>query len=472
MSQTNVAQVVSVGSPAVVCNNEDTKQYNLSPGSELRFEVEGPDSVICELKSGLAEMFGTELMKGYKYTFPAGAKVAIFTWQGGTIALTGTPEVVYEAKETPMNFYVNISGALEQACKKAQNENGKAPTVLIAGPTDVGKSTLARILLNYSVRRGRTPIYADMDVGQGSIGVPGTIGAVVVERPADIEEGFSLVAPIVFHMGHTSPGDNEALYLLLISRLAEVVKLKMNADSKVKYSGVVINTCGWVKGFGKESLLRIATEFEVEVILVLDQERLFNELVRDLPKFVTVGSLSKLIFKPEFLFINLNLISVLFSFLISQILFTPKSGGVVERSRQFRIEARDSRIREYFYGSGKMSFYPHSFDVHFSQLKIYKIGAPNLPDSCMPIGMKTEDNFTKLVLVQPSPSLVHHILAISTATSAEDNIEVIKSNLLGFICVTKVDKDRQTITVLSPQPRPLPQSSILLLSEVQFADSQ
>lgn len=160
------------------------------------------------------------------------------------------------------------------------------------------------------------------------------------------------------------------------------------------------------------------------------------------------------------------------SFLISQILFTPKSGGVVERSRQFRIEARDSRIREYFYGSGKMSFYPHSFDVHFSQLKIYKIGAPNLPDSCMPIGMKTEDNFTKLVLVQPSPSLVHHILAISTATSAEDNIEVIKSNLLGFICVTKVDKDRQTITVLSPQPRPLPQSSILLLSEVQFADSQ
>lgn len=50
---------------------------------------------------------------------------------------------------------------------------------MVVGPTDVGKSTLCRILLNYSARMnalGRRPIYVDLDPGQGQISVPGTIG--------------------------------------------------------------------------------------------------------------------------------------------------------------------------------------------------------------------------------------------------------------------------------------------------------
>ena len=34
------------------------------------------------------------------------------------------------------------------------------------GPTDVGKSTVCRLLLNYAVRLGRKPIYVDLDDGQ------------------------------------------------------------------------------------------------------------------------------------------------------------------------------------------------------------------------------------------------------------------------------------------------------------------
>jgi len=50
---------------------------------------------------------------------------------------------------------------------------------MVVGPTDVGKSTLCRILLNYSTRMnapGRRPIYVDLDPCQGQISVPGTIG--------------------------------------------------------------------------------------------------------------------------------------------------------------------------------------------------------------------------------------------------------------------------------------------------------
>lgn len=43
--------------------------------------------------------------------------------------------------------------------------------------TDVGKSTLCKILLNYAVRAGWAPTFADMDIGQGSITVPGCIAA-------------------------------------------------------------------------------------------------------------------------------------------------------------------------------------------------------------------------------------------------------------------------------------------------------
>lgn len=47
---------------------------------------------------------------------------------------------------------------------------------MVVGPADVGKSTLTRILLNYAVRMRRRPILVDLDVGQGHISIPGTIG--------------------------------------------------------------------------------------------------------------------------------------------------------------------------------------------------------------------------------------------------------------------------------------------------------
>jgi len=59
------------------------------------------------------------------------------------------------------------------------------------------------------------------------------------------------------------------------------------------HSGVIINTCGWVKGEGYRQLVHIAQAFEVDVILVLDQERLYNELVRDMPNFVKTVFLPK-----------------------------------------------------------------------------------------------------------------------------------------------------------------------------------
>ena len=115
----------------------------------------------------MAELFGTELVKGKKYTFTTGAKIAIFTWQGCTLELRGKTDVSYIAKETPMVMYLNCHAALEQMRKNAESEEKNGPISMVVGPCDVGKSTVCRILLNYAVRMGRRPIYVDLDVGQG-----------------------------------------------------------------------------------------------------------------------------------------------------------------------------------------------------------------------------------------------------------------------------------------------------------------
>ena len=61
----------------------------------------------------------------------------------------------------------------------------------------------------------------------------------------------------------------------------------------VAHSGMIINTCGWVKGDGYKLLTHAASAFEVDLIVVLDQERLYNELIRDMPNFV------KVVFQPK-----------------------------------------------------------------------------------------------------------------------------------------------------------------------------
>lgn len=353
------------------------------------------------MKSGLAEVFGTELVKGKKYEFTSGAKIAIFTYQGCVIELVGKTDVSYVAKETPMGIYLNCHAAIENLRENCEREDKRGPVVMVVGPGDVGKSTLCRILLNYAVRMGRRPIFVDLDVGQGHIAIPGTVGALLVERPSSVEEGFSQQAPLVFHFGHKTPSMNTTLYNLLVSRLAEVCNDRLHTNKKAKYSGIVINTCGWIKGEGYKLLTHAAQAFEVDCILVLDQERLYNELARDMPEFIKV-------------------------------IYVPKSGGVVERSQSQRTEARDQGVREYFYGSRTLLF-PHSFEVRWNEARLFKIGTPVLPASCMPLGMKADDNLTKLIPVTPGANLLHHLLSVSFADSSED--DVVQTNVAGFVCV-------------------------------------
>ena len=228
----------------------------------------------------------------------------------------------------------------------------------------------------------------------------------------------------------------------LTSCLAEVFSQRCEVNRKASVGGCIINTCGWVKGSGYQALVHCASAFQVDVVLVLDHERLYNELKRDLPHFVRVVLL-------------------------------PKSGGVVERSKECRRETRDEKIREYFYGFRGVSFYPFSFEVRFSDVRIYKIGAPSIPDSCLPLGMSQDDTQLKMVPVTPGRDLTYHVLSVSSAEDLEEGArkDIVESPVRGFIVVTNVDTQTQIMKVLSPSPRPLPGHTLLIM-DIRFMDTK
>ena len=79
------------------------------------------------------------------------------------VSVEGTAEVAYIGEETPMKHYIELHGKLEALRQQAMNTSSgsdagaaatRGPCVVIAGPQDVGKSTLSKILINYCVRSG------------------------------------------------------------------------------------------------------------------------------------------------------------------------------------------------------------------------------------------------------------------------------------------------------------------------------
>ena len=50
-----------------------------------------------------------------------------------------------------------------------------------------------------------------------------------------------------------------------------------------------------------------------------------------------------------------------------------KSGGCVDRDDDYMRQFRQSQVREYFFGDAKNPLNPHTQQVDFSQVVIYKI---------------------------------------------------------------------------------------------------
>eukprot|EP01126_Amoeba_proteus_P037673 TRINITY_DN3898_c0_g1_i13.p1 TRINITY_DN3898_c0_g1~~TRINITY_DN3898_c0_g1_i13.p1 ORF type:complete len:248 (-),score=48.41 TRINITY_DN3898_c0_g1_i13:83-826(-) len=247
-----------------------------------------------------------------------------------------------------------------------------------------------------------------------------------------------MAPPLTYFFGNTSPSHNPKLYSMQVNLLASIVHERCKANPTVAASGLIINTCGWVEGMGYSLLLGAIEVFCPTVILVISHERLFSDL--------TVH------FKD-----NSNI----------SVVKTPKSGGVVVRDQQKRQKARLDKIKEYFYGpKGDLS--PHSTLVPFHAVRIFKVGVGvQAPSSALPIGAESTVNPLEVREVSPSLDLRHSVLGVSHAL---DESSLLESNLQGFVYISDVNFERQTLTTLAPCPGHLP-GKFLLLGNLKYMES-
>ncbi|KAL6960711.1 Protein CLP1 [Sarracenia purpurea var. burkii] len=411
------------------------RQVKLEKECELRIEV-GPDSPLrLRILSGTAEIFGTEIAPEIWLTFPPRHKFAVFTWYGATIEMDGATETDYTADETPMISYVNVHAVLEGRRNRAKTSSGdvdlsQGPRVIVVGPTDSGKSTLTKMLLSWAAKQGWKPTFVDLDIGQGSITIPGCIAATPIEMPIDPVEGVPLEMPLVYFYGHATPSVNTDLYKVLVKELAQILEKQFAGNAESRAAGMVINTMGWIEGVGYELLLHAIDAFNVNVVLVLGQEKLCS-MLKDVLKS-----------KP-----NVDVVKL------------QKSGGVVSRNGKVRQKARSYRIREYFYGlTNDLS--PHSNIANFSDLSVYRIGGgPQAPRSALPIGAEPAADPTRLVPVTINRDLLHLVLGVSFAKEPD---QIISSNVAGFIYITDIDIQRKKITYLAPSAGELPSRFLIV----------
>ncbi|KAF7819669.1 protein CLP1-like protein [Senna tora] len=420
------------------------KQVKLDKESELRIEVGNDTPLRLRLLNGNAEIFGTELPPEIWLTFPPRLKFAVFSWYGATIEMDGATETDYVADETPMISYVNVHAVLEGRRSRAKassddSESSQGPRVIVVGPTDSGKSTLSRMLLSWAAKQGWKPTFVDLDIGQGSITIPGCIAATPIEMPIDPVEGIPLEIPLVYFFGHTTPSNNVELYKVLVKELAGMLDRQFAGNAESRASGMVINTMGWIEGVGYDLLLHAIRTFKANVVLVLGQEKLWSMLKREVSKSEPIVDVVKL----------------------------QKSGGVVNRNAKYRQRARSYRIREYFYGLAN-DLSPHSNIANFSDLFIYRVGGgPQAPRSALPIGAEPAADPTRVVAMNINRDLLHLVLAVSFA---KDPDEIISSNVAGFIYVTDVDIQRKKITYLAPSAGELP-SKFLIMGSLTWLET-
>lgn len=333
-----------------------------------------------QLLSGTAELFGTELPIKQNYTF-TGTKAAIYTWHGCRIEVVGDCQVDYIAEETPMMTYANLHFALENLREKASSEGRDGPRVLILGSENAGKTSLAKILTAYATKVGRQPVVVNLDTKEGMLSIPGTLSATTFTSVMDVENGWGsspmngpshvpVKLPLVYYMGLANPEEKTFIYKPIVTRLALSVMNRLQDDGEAKETGVIIDTPGVIsqgKG-GYEMIQHIVSEFSgtvledviwtwvlllttvaVNVVVVIASERLSSDMLRRFNGQKTSAGETIAVVKVD------------------------KSGGCVDRDEAFLQQFHQSQIREYFFGDANTTLSPHTQQIDFNQLSIYKL---------------------------------------------------------------------------------------------------
>jgi len=150
--------------------------------------------------------------------------------------------------------YVNTHAQLEALRDEALQQQSDGPRVMIVGPPESGKSSLARVLVAYATKLGRCPFWVDLDPADNAISVPGSIGVAPMDQSALRVETMastglppsSTAAPLLLWYGHTTLSKHPDLFQAQVSALSEKMERRFQQDPDARASGMIVNTNGAV----------------------------------------------------------------------------------------------------------------------------------------------------------------------------------------------------------------------------------
>jgi polynucleotide 5'-hydroxyl-kinase GRC3/NOL9 len=146
-------------------------------------------------------------------------------------------------------------------CGIAQQVSALAGTVMLAGDTDTGKSTLSAYLANVALEHDLIPCIVDGDIGQGDLAPPASIvAAVLSNQVTDLRDVDTSMFEFV---GSISPAGFERL----------VTKKLRSILDRIRPLGdiCIVNTDGYVRNGGISYKLMVANELQPNVIVCLGE---------------------------------------------------------------------------------------------------------------------------------------------------------------------------------------------------------
>jgi len=328
---------------------------------------------------------------------------------------------------------------LEKLRQEASKSGREGPKVLVVGPSNAGKTSLVKLLTAYAVRMDRQPLVVNTDSREGLLSIPGSLTATPFASIVDVEQGWGssptsgpspvpVKLPLCYYYGLPSPEDNTKLFKPVVTRLALAATGRLSDDPAIRETGMIIDTPGVIsqgKG-GYDIISHIVSEFSVNVILVLGSERLQSDMIRRFSAYRTSTGEAITLVKLD------------------------KSGGCVDRDDTFMQLLREGSIREYFFGDIKRTLSPHTQQVDFNAITIYKIREANSMLSSFLPGGEEEAEPSLYENAEPSSMMLHCILVVMYA-SIHDSQETIRdASVMGFVYVAEVDEKKKKLKILAP----------------------
>jgi len=390
-----------------------------------------------------------------------------------------------------MHEAVNIHLALEAM----RTRDATGPRVLILGPDNVGKSTLAKILTGYAIRGARAPVVVNLDPAEGVLSLPGTLSATVFKTILEVESdagggwGTSPMSgpngeipvklPLVYYFGGMDPSEkNGVLYKAQVGRMALSVqgRLKSAGQEEVEQSGIVVDTPGSLLSAkqatgGYELVGHIVSEFSINAIVCLGSERLYNDMLRKFDRQPVSG--------------------VRTAGETISVVKLAKSGGVVDRAQNYMRAVWEAQIKSYFYGNPRVgasvSLQPRQQQVDFDALPTvwrrisgtgsysnaynanvdeddeFHPGDAEYEPSATVSSVPLPENQLFEKLVSPNLGLRNCVLAVMNCPPEPDEPQetLRDSSCMGFLYVTDIDEVKGKVSLLSPVAGRVPNRALV-----------